>query len=698
MSLHRILVALLGLVGAVSPAAAADVAHHRIEATLDPARARLEVTDTVEVSAPGDEALSFLLHRDLVLASVSREDGTAVPVETLGRWQPREFWARPPFDALAPFGIARHHRLEAPAEGWPDPVRLTFRFSGAVHDSLQAPEVAYGRGFETTSGLIDPRGAYLFGQTFWLPWFGPEDLFGFELTTDLPTDWHSMSQGARVRHHARDGRNRTTWRETLPMGEVFLIAGPYTIRERDHRGIQIATYTYADTPDSLCATYLDATGEYLDRYAAEYGPYPFAKFAMVENWWQTGYGMPSFTFLGDKVIRLPFIVHTSYGHEILHNWWGNGVYVEAGEGNWCEGLTTYGADYAYKEDESPAAARNHRRDALAAYRDHVVAGGRDFALRDFRERADFATQAVGYGKTMMLFHMLRQRVGDDAFRDGLRLLYRTHLGREAGWSDVAAAFGEVARVPEAWFTQWVDRPGALDLSVTVEGGRIELRQNGEPYRVRVPYTWSDGEGDHAGTVDLEGASTTLDLPRGATRIAFDPDFHLFRRLHRAEIPASLSQTLGATRTAIVVGADTSAEVGEALRAVATEWAQRGDVDWTDEGGPLAPGAARFLLGEGPLARAALEAAATVDASVRQIVDRARAEGLSLVVATRDPDDPELGWTVVLPADAGVVPALARKLPHYGRYGYLVFDGERNVDKGSWQPRTSPLTLDLEESR
>jgi len=59
-------------------------------------------------------------------------------------------------------------------------------------------------------------------------------------------------------------------------------------------------------------------------------------------------------------VRLPFIRTTSLGHEVLHNWWGNGVYVDWERGNWCEGLTTFMADYAYKEEEGESAAREMR--------------------------------------------------------------------------------------------------------------------------------------------------------------------------------------------------------------------------------------------------------------------------------------------------------------------------------------------------
>jgi len=67
----------------------------------------------------------------------------------------------------------------------------------------------------------------------------------------------------------------------------------------------------------------------------------------------TGFGFSSYTLLGSSVLRLPFILSTSLGHEIAHCWWGNGVYVDYESGNWSEGLTTYVSDYLYTEMESP---------------------------------------------------------------------------------------------------------------------------------------------------------------------------------------------------------------------------------------------------------------------------------------------------------------------------------------------------------
>ena len=37
-------------------------------------------------------------------------------------------------------------------------------------------------------------------------------------------------------------------------------------------------------------------------------------------------------------------------------------------------------------------------------------------------------------------------------------------------------------------------------------------------------------------------------------------------------------------------------------------------------------------------------------------------------------------------------AIARKIPHYSKYSYLVFEGATNVAKGTWEAGDSPLRV------
>ena len=65
------------------------------------------------------------------------------------------------------------------------------------------------------------------------------------------------------------------------------------------------------------------------------------------------------------------------------------------------------------------------------------------------------------------------------------------------------------------------------------------------------------------------------------------------------------------------------------------------------------------------------------------------KGASLVL-TRELAGRPLGW--IAAGEPAALPGLARKLPHYGKYGYLVFQGAApdNRLKGQWSPGDSDL--------
>ena len=56
----------------------------------------------------------------------------------------------------------------------------------------------------------------------------------------------------------------------------------------------------------------------------------------------------------------------------------------------------------------------------------------------------------------------------------------------------------------------------------------------------------------------------------------------------------------------------------------------------------------------------------------------------------------IGWITADPAQLAALPGLGRKLPHYGKYSYLGFEGSEptNVLKGQWAASDSPLRVDL----
>ncbi len=682
----------------VGVSSAASIVHHDVTVEIEPEQSSLAAVDIVTIDMPSGstEPFHFLLNQALSLGSV-RLGGGFLAFESRERWQPRDFYERPDYAELGGFDMVRQHTVTAPAAGWPDQAQLAITYQGVVVDSLRAPTVEYGRGAKETSGLIVPQGVYLASTSFWVPWSG-EKHFSFRMETSLPSPWRSMSQGRRVSFVERSDRTIEVWEENSPMQEIYLIAGPYVVREKLYGDVMVYTYTYENTPADLCDKYIDATGGYLELYGRLLGPYPYAKFALVESWWQTGYGMPSFTFLGDRVIRLPFIVDTSYGHEILHNWWGNGVFVDTAHGNWSEGLTSYNADYLYKELKEPRQATGYRLNTLIGYLDFATTGARDFPLSEFRERDSFHTQAVGYGKTMMVFHMLRRKVGDDAFYGALRMFYERYRHETASWADLNTVFSEShGQKLDAWFDQWVARPGAAQLELVRDGGELHVRQQEPYFQVSVPVTYETPAGVQSMEVALEGERARIEVPEEASWVAVDPEYNVFRRLYREEIPPTFSQTLGADSTLVILGAECDDEARETLVQVAGQLARNqkmGLVAEQDYIESMRRGRALYLLGPGPMARRALEMAAVHGEQPAAIEHERVSRNLALCFVTRDPENPQLAWTVFLPGDMKHALAVGRKLPHYSKYSYLLFEGADNVDRGLWPIPNSPLRMEL----
>ena len=138
-----------------------------------------------------------------------------------------------------------------------------------------------------------------------------DTLLRFELEVALPPSWLAVYQGAGAKIEDTGRGVRIGWRESQPEDEMAFSAARFKLyRKATPFGEAQAYLRLPD--DALAARYLDATGDYLDLYSELIGRYPFGKFALVENFWETGYGMPSFTLLGQRVCAFPssWVPHT----------------------------------------------------------------------------------------------------------------------------------------------------------------------------------------------------------------------------------------------------------------------------------------------------------------------------------------------------------------------------------------------------
>jgi aminopeptidase N len=708
-ALARMLVVLPVAVCAVGPAASADrpqsaVINHDLRVTLDPASHRIQVRDHIRI--PGalvTAPFTVSLNADLAVQAVpgglkllpvrARAPGAGAGIDR----DDNDPASRVPVNV---YGIEN----AVPGQ------ELTgeIAYEGAIDYSVQQSGSEYARAFSQSPGLIEQRGVYLAGSTNWVPRVG-DALMTYTLAVELPAGWKSVSQGERTSSETSGAPTgvRERWSVATPTEEVHLIAAPFMEYSKDAGAVK--AMAFLRKPDqALADRYLDATAQYLEMYRGLLGPYPYSKFALVENFWETGYGMPSFTLLGEQIIRFPFILHSSYPHELLHNWWGNGVFVDLAGGNWCEGLTAYLADHLIAEQRGQGA--DHRRAILQRVTNYVTPEN-DFPLSRFHSRHDAVTEAVGYGRTAMVFNMLREKLGDAQFVKGLQAFYRDNRFREASFDDIRGSFEAVSSVDlRGFFDQWVKGVGTPELKldhVAVRGEHVDITlsqvQSGRLFSLDVPVAIKTDRGVETRTVSLPSDRSRIevgfDLKGTAQRVEIDPQFQVYRRLSPFEVPPSLSKAFGAKKGLIVI----SAANAPVYAGLAKAWSQEGVEVITDSALAALPAdRAVWVFGaDNKFAALVAEALKTYGASLdakglRTPTATYEAAGRSLVAGVRHPQNPDSVIFYVAASSEAAADALARKLPHYGKYSWLVFAGDEatNEATGEWAVGDTPLAVNL----
>ena len=660
----RLAVYFAAAICALAPAFAAlsaSPAAHQIRVRIEPDTRLLEGKDSIRFDAP--RAATLLLSARLRIDSLS-VDG-----------QPYAAAARPEGN-LQRIALPAARRIDL---GWSGKLAALDR--GLDHrGTLTYAEPASGR-----------EGTFLPSGSGWYPSVeGSLERYSLEL--DLPQDQRGLVPGRLVEERQAGGRYRARFEFRQPAEGITLMAGPYRVEERRVRTaagseVRLRAYFHAELA-GLASGYLDSVAGYLDLYERRIGAYPFAEFSVVSSPTPTGFGMPTLTYLGIDVLRLPFIRATSLGHEVLHNWWGNGVYPDYARGNWSEGLTNFMADYAYRERDSREAASAMR---LAWLRDYAaMPPGDDAPLAHFTSRTHGASQIVGYNKSAMLFFMLRDLIGEAAFDAGVRDFWSANRFNIASWDDLRGAFERASgKNLSAFFEQWLERTGAPNLRIAdakaevVAGGwqlSVTLEQGAPAYTLSVPLAIRTIEGEITRRVALSRERETLILQLSAEplQITLDPELRLMRRLAAAETPPILRDAMLAEHPKLITPT-ADAAVQTAARDLAARLLERAQAEGPDAAMLLVAGLHAdidaWLAREGMASRPAMLAATRGSAQVWT----ARAGDGRIVVLVSVRDAPSLA-------------ALSTPLPHYGQQSYLVFEGSRMIARGTWPAQPQVWTL------
>jgi aminopeptidase N len=632
--------------GVCASAEAAGNIHHNADVRLDPASRSVQVTDRVEIEAGG--TLQFRLSKLLKPTLVEVNGAQVAPIGRSGIWS-------------------------IPA-GDPGPKRVVIRYEGTL-----APLDVSGSPFGGSEPGSGEDGSFLSGGTAWLPTFDDAGAADYRVSVAVPDGYRPVMTGRLD----KEALGRAVFTVEGAAEEPSLFAGRWNVRERTADGLRLRTYFEPDLA-GLSDDYLQASEDHIRRFSDRIGRYPFDGFSILSAPLPVGLGFEGLTYIGRQVLPLPFMGGRSLPHEILHNWWGNGVLVDYESGNWSEGLTTYMADYGLTVERGADAAREMR---LGWLRDvAALPPERDSTLAGFRVRVHGAAQIVGYNKSAYLFLMLNDLLGEDGFNQGIRLIWERHRFKRAGWADLEAAFEAASgRDLSAFFQQWVERRGAPslrleDASAHRSGGGYELAvrigQDEPFYRLEVPVTVETATGPVLHRIEVTGPQTVASIMLDAEprQVAVDPDYRLFRRLAPGEAPPILRDvTLNPATRLVLVGSEQ-----DAARALADRLMDAG----------VREGAADRTSPVAVIGTTGAVAKALADQHLPPMPAELAGKGTARVWTART--DSGAGVLVIAANDRAALEALMRPLPHYGRQSYLVFQGREAIERGIWASGDSPL--------
>ncbi len=525
-----------------------------------------------------------------------------------------------------------------------------------------------------SEGIVSENGISLTGN--WYP--AIRGLAYYKLNALVPGNFTAISEADEITSRQTAAGREYIFRFPHPLNGINLAAGEYKeVRDRVNN-IDIYMYFFPeDIP--LADTYAEYTKKYFRMYEELLLPYPYKRFSVVENILPTGYSMPTFTMLGRDVVRLPFITSTSLGHEITHQWFGNYVYADFGSGNWLEAITTYLSDHFYEEQKGKG--WEYRKKILTDYQSYVIPD-KDFPLKDFIQRTDFASMSIGYGKGAMLFHMLKNLVGEETFYRSLRSLIKNNTFRNASWVDIKKSFEGVAGRDLGWFfDEWLNRKGVPSFSVKdprvlvlngVPTVSFELIQKGQSYKMELPLRIMVGKGIGKGEVNetlrIEKEKQRFEIrieenPRDAV---FDGNYDTMRKLAEGEFPPVISRLLGAEKRIVVYSENRKEQYADLIGILKENgFTEAVDEDLKDE---MIRTSSLLVLGfESPILK-------------RLFGEVKKPERGFLLTVKNNPLDTS---RVVAYANGDTreeVTLAARKIFHYGKYSTVRFERGKNVEK------------------
>ena len=326
----------------------------------------------------------------------------------------------------------------------------------------------------------------------WLPLVDhPYDKSTAEFVVIAPNHYQVISNGLLVEEtNLNKELKKTHWKQSVPISCWLYALGvaEFAVDYVDYfEGKSIQTWVYKQDRDNGFYDFKIPTKHTMEFFSDYIGPFAYEKLANVQSNSVKG-GMESATAIfysdvsvtGDRSVRWRNVVI----HEVAHQWFGNCVTEYDWDDVWLsEGFATYFTlmfrEHAYGRDDFVNGLNDAKR---LVYNHYKTDKESSIVHNNLKDMKDVLTYRLQYQKGAWVLHMLRNYVGEDNFRKGIRNYYKKYYNSTTTTNQFKTEMEVVSGMNlDTFFDQWLYKGGNMVLDgnwkFDEKKGRIEVNLN-----------------------------------------------------------------------------------------------------------------------------------------------------------------------------------------------------------------------------
>ena len=307
----------------------------------------------------------------------------------------------------------------------------------------------------------------------WLPMIDhPYDKATSEFIVTAPAKYQVIANGLLQEEiDLGDGRRVTHWKQGVPIASWLNAIGVeqfYVHYAGKVKGVELSTWLGHQDKDIGTLYFEGPARQALEFYSEHVGPYAYEKLANVAAAGiNGGTEHASAIFYGERGIR-PVPAFGLVSHEIAHQWFGNAITERDWDDVWLsEGFATYFTHLCeehYLGREVMVAGL--KRDITTILNAEKASPDTPVIHRNLSDMGQVLNRFV-YQKGGWVLHMLRGRIGANAFWTGIREYYRRYQNQSASTDEFRQVMEQASGTDlREFFTQWLNRSGVPKIDGT----------------------------------------------------------------------------------------------------------------------------------------------------------------------------------------------------------------------------------------